>query len=467
MSNEWTSTVRTLRGLPSSEQICLEHTPATPRLAGKDRPDTLGNLRYTHAMFRLPPNLLLPAALALLTVCQAFGMVVRPYGNGAIPTVSDSAYSLQSTAFLSRSDDSDSWPTLNTSYLAETCANDPVNGIDPLGLATVAGTLSTYLNNYKDDGALLLLQYFIADDNPGIDLGFMSDAKVTDAAAAKKLFKSLNGKYNSFLAQVAKLGSPSLLGVQTYFGGSFDDAYDREVNGLSIPVDPKNSMANTLAKMTTRATKFQNDVQNEALWTIGSIVGAKTIEGAVGLLRGLGVVSKYLTIDGAGGKMALFCHGKASSGSCGGRMVSCHSAWFRTPQRLCGRARPRTFSGIAAGTGVALWREDSRLRAAVEPLPPAGADAAREPESRHAMVERELWRLVQPAAQPRGTGVSGELEGGQVWAIRARRQVVCVACNAEFDCFITVFNDLPFLRAYLVYLYRGCIVFAETFRGCL
>ena len=128
-----------------------------------------------------------------LAACiSAACLVVVPTAAGAMlvtarpPADFDSAYSLQSTAFLSRSDDSDSWPTLNTSYLAETCANDPVNGIDPLGLA--GGT----------SGAPEVTEDFVERDIPefgtpesGLLLA-MGEAEAAAAAEGKAVANLLN-----------------------------------------------------------------------------------------------------------------------------------------------------------------------------------------------------------------------------------------------------------------------------------
>lgn len=93
-------------------------------------PDVTRNDTHTRhhqkPMRRILSKLLIPAALALLMVCQASGMRLRSSVDGPIPVaVAAVSQPPDSAGDASIYSGSDSWPDLKTSYLPETCANDP------------------------------------------------------------------------------------------------------------------------------------------------------------------------------------------------------------------------------------------------------------------------------------------------------------------------------------------------------
>lgn len=184
------------------------------------------------------------------------------------------------------------------------CNCDPVNKVDPLGLATWDGTFEVYLKKYGDKG-LLMFQLFMANydeksgTKPGIAVGSTGwsgaatindatkvatlSATASDEKAAVKLHSLLSSRYDTTAARVLR----NLVDMQR--GGSGLAAQleemDAEANGRPYTSDAQLEYMQTLAKASNRASEFQNDARDELVWAVVSIAGMRSAELAIDGLK--------------------------------------------------------------------------------------------------------------------------------------------------------------------------------------
>jgi hypothetical protein len=167
--------------------------------------------------------------------------------------------------------------------------DNPVDRVDPTGLWTYEGMLTKYLEKYGDDG-LKLLQYAVVQGYTIEKKSFKyhkweydDGAKVlgladhwgwignddSDDMAAKMLHGALDEKFSSALGNIIK-------GMASIYGASIKMASEMGLFG-----EGENPWLKIEADAAEAGTYFQGEFQDEALWTLGAIVGAKDAQLAI------------------------------------------------------------------------------------------------------------------------------------------------------------------------------------------